>query len=63
MHVDALRRSDCDRLADDVRLDRQLAPAAIDEHRQRDASRPAEIRELVERRADRAARCRARRRR
>ena len=44
-----------DRLADDVRLDRQLASAAVDQHGQRDARRPAEVGELVERGADRAS--------
>ncbi len=34
-------------------LDRQLAAAAVDQHRQGDARRPAEVVELVDRRADR----------
>ena len=55
-HVDALGRGDVDRLADDVGVDRQLAAAAIHEDRERDARGPAEVRELVERRANRAAR-------
>src|SRR5206468_8173665 len=36
-------------LADDVRLDRQLATAAVDQHAQGDPLGPAEVRELVER--------------
>ena len=62
-HVHALRRSDGDLLADDVRLDRQLASAAVDQNGQArfalaGRSRPA-------RRAPREScgRCRARRRR
>ena len=35
-------------------MDRKLAPASIDEHRERDARGPAEVRELVERGAHRA---------
>jgi len=38
---------------DEIGLDRQLAPAAIDQHRQADRLRPAKIRQRVERRADR----------
>src|SRR5438477_485132 len=40
---------------DDVRLDRQFAPAAIDEHGEGDAPWPPEVRQLVERGADGAA--------
>src|SRR5262245_3214792 len=36
------------------RLDRQLAAAAVDQHRELDASRPAVVEELVDRRADAA---------
>ena len=43
-------------LPDDVGVDRQLAPAAIDQHRERHARRAPEVRELVERRAHGAAR-------
>src|SRR5262245_66310476 len=39
-------------LADVVRADRQLAVAAIDEARQLDRGRPAEVDDRVERRAD-----------
>src|SRR2546427_7947233 len=38
-----------DLLADDVRLDRQLTPAAIHQHAQRDALGAAEVGELIER--------------
>src|SRR3989475_8918863 len=38
-----------DLLADDVRLDRQLTPAAIHQHAERDALGAAEVGELVER--------------
>ncbi len=37
------------RQADDVGLDRQLAAAAVDQHAEQDAARPAEVGELVER--------------
>ena len=40
---------------DDVGLDRQLAAAAVDEHAEQDAARPAEVGALVERGADGAA--------
>ena len=43
--------------------DRQLAAAAVDQHRQRDARRPAEVEQLVDRRRGWSGRCRARRRR
>jgi hypothetical protein len=33
-HIDALIRPDVDFLADDIRVNRELASAAIDEHRQ-----------------------------
>ena len=46
---------DGDRLADDVRVDWKLASSAIDEDRERDPRGPAEIGELVERRAHGAA--------
>ncbi len=41
--------------ADDVGLNRQLAPAAIDQRRQLDRARPAVVGQHVHRRADRAA--------
>ena len=37
------------------RLDRQLAAAAVDQHRELDARRAAEVEQLVDRRADGAA--------
>src|SRR5689334_3247226 len=54
--VDALTLADLHRLADDVGLDRQLASPAVDQHREADAPGSAEIRQLVERCTDGAAR-------
>ena len=48
-------------LPDVVGADRQLAVAAIDQHRQLDARRAPEVDQLVEGRARRCARCRGRR--
>jgi hypothetical protein len=54
-HVHAAAGRDLDAAPDHVGVDRQLAPAAVDEHRERDPRRPAEVRELVEGGAHRAA--------
>ena len=55
-HVDAVRRRDVDLLADDVRRGSGSSrPPRSIEHGERDARRPAEVGELVERRANRAA--------
>ena len=53
VHARAVRRLDV--RADDVRLDGELAPAAVDEHGQPDPRGAAEVGELVERGADGAA--------
>ena len=49
------------RAADEARLDRQLAMAAVDQHQQLHARRPAVIEQRVQRGANGAARCTARR--
>src|SRR5438309_3062719 len=48
-HLDALRVGCGHVLADVIRTDRQLAVAAIDQHRQLDRPRPAEVHERVHR--------------
>ena len=53
-HVDALVLRGRQVLADVVGADRQLAVAAVDEHRELDAGRAAEVEERVDRRAHRA---------
>src|SRR5438128_7337007 len=55
-HIHPIPRPRLDHLADDVRLDRQFPAAAVHQHAQRDALGPAEVGELVERRAHGAAR-------
>ena len=54
-HLHALLQRRRQVLADVVRLDRQLAMAAVDEHDQLDGARPAEVDERVERGANRPA--------
>src|SRR5207245_6005395 len=54
--VDAIAGAAFHLLAHDVRLDRQLPSSAVHEDAQRDAARAAEVGELVEGGADRAAR-------
>jgi hypothetical protein len=52
---DALVGGQLDRRRRARRRDRQLAAAAVDEHRERDARRPAEVVQLVDGGADRPA--------
>src|SRR6266568_1089215 len=54
-HLDALGVRGRHVLAHVVGADRQLAMAAVDEHRQLDRPRPAEIKQRVHRRARRAS--------
>ncbi len=54
-HLDRLDQRGREVLADEVRADRQLAVAAVDEHREPDRLRAAEVVHRVERGPDRAA--------
>src|SRR5713226_1667027 len=54
-HLDALRVGGGHVLADVVGSDRQLAMASVDEHRQLDRARPAEVEQRVHRRPRRAS--------
>ena len=55
-HRDDLRRGRGDLLADELRLDRQLAASPVDEDREEDPARPAEVEDRVDRGADRPPR-------
>ena len=61
LHFDDLDVGGLHRAADEARLDRQFAVAAIDQHQQLHARRTAVVEQRVERGANRAARCTARR--
>ena len=63
LHLDALPAGGREVLAHVVGADRELAVAAVDEHGELDALGAAVVEEGVDRGADRAARCRGRRRR
>ena len=54
-HLDRFAARGRDVLADEVGADRQLAVAAVDQHRELDRARAAEVHERVERRAHGAA--------
>jgi hypothetical protein len=54
-HIDPLIPAKVNALPNDIGVDRQLATAPVDEHRQSDARRATEVRQLVERGADRPA--------
>src|ERR671937_1190017 len=55
LHLDALVARGREVLADVVGADRKLAVAAVDEHGELDAGRPAVVEERLDRRANRAA--------